>query len=539
MPKSIAQLVDEAVQHEATGAWSAALTAYEEAFRAAVRGGLAQVQLDIQVRIGHCHRKAGNWEAAAEQFEMVLDLGHQQGDREQIGRALNGLGLVAQARGRLTEAESFYRGALECAVLSRSRALEGHVHQNLGIVANIRGDLTDAVRLYSLGIELLQEAGNDDGVSAALNNLAILHVNRGELDEAEACYDRAEAICRRTKNVHLIGIMKVNRAELYIARGELARAREVCDAGFEILGEAGDTLRQAEALKYYGIIYRLTGKPHLASIHLQRSIDIAAPRDPLLEAQGQRELALVLREQGRNRDALAALNRSHALFTALQAQTEQADIQGRIKRLEDDFLMLVQQWGESIEAKDHYTVGHCLRVADYACRLAERVGIAPHEMVWFRMGAFLHDLGKIEVPEEVLNKPGRLTDEERALMERHPVTGEAMLGSVDFPWDIRPMVRSHHERWDGGGYPDRLVGAAIPFSARILRVADVFDALTTARSYRRPLTPAEAMAIMEDDRGSFDEEIFAAFQELFPELSATAEQAAFVGPDQRSFRVTG
>jgi putative nucleotidyltransferase with HDIG domain len=530
LPKTIAQLLDEAAQHEASGAWGAALGAYEEALRTTVSGGLPKLQLDVQVRIGHCHRKAGNWEAAAEQFGMGLDLGSKHGDQEQIGRALNGLGLVAQARGRLTEAESLYRGALECAARSGSRALEGHVHQNLGIIANIRGDLPEAVRLYSLGIELLEEAGNDDGVSAALNNLAILHVTRGELDEAEACYDRAEAICRRTNNVHLIGIMKVNRAELYIARGDLARAREVCDAGFEILGEAGDTLRQAEALKYYGIIYRLAGKPHLASIHLQRSIDIAAPRDPLLEAQAQRELALVLRELGRNRDALAALNRSHTLFTELQAQTDTADIQERIDRLETDFLVLVQQWGESIEAKDRYTVGHCLRVADYACRLAEKVGIAPHEMVWFRMGAFLHDLGKIEVPEEVLNKPGRLTDEERALMERHPVTGEAMLGSVDFPWDIRPMVRSHHERWDGGGYPDRLVGEAIPFSARILRVADVFDALTTARSYRRPLTPAEAMAIMVEDQGSFDAQIFAAFQELFPELSVTAEQASSIYP---------
>ena len=105
------------------------------------------------------------------------------------------------------------------------------------------------------------------------------------------------------------------------------------------------------------------------------------------------------------------------------------------------------------------------------------------------MGAFLHDVGKTEVPEEILNKPGRLTDEERATMERHTVIGDEMLAPVEFPWDIRPMVRSHHERWDGRGYPDGLAAEAIPRSARILRLADVVDALTTARSYRAPLTP--------------------------------------------------
>jgi HD-GYP domain-containing protein (c-di-GMP phosphodiesterase class II) len=146
-------------------------------------------------------------------------------------------------------------------------------------------------------------------------------------------------------------------------------------------------------------------------------------------------------------------------------------------------------------------------------------------MVWFRMGAFLHDLGKTEVAEEILNKPGRLTDEERAAMERHPVIGDEMLAPVEFPWDIRPMVRSHHERWDGRGYPDGLVGDAIPVSARILRIADVFDALTTARSYRRRLPPEEALALMEEDEGSFDPEIFAIFKRVFPELVGRATEA--------------
>ncbi|HEX8244723.1 MAG TPA: HD-GYP domain-containing protein, partial [Longimicrobium sp.] len=248
-------------------------------------------------------------------------------------------------------------------------------------------------------------------------------------------------------------------------------------------------------------------------------------REPLLEAESQRERALVLRAQARNREALEALNRAHTLFTGLQARPDQDEISQRISKLETDFLSLVRFWGESIEAKDRYTSGHCERVAEYACRLATEAGLREREIVWFRMGAFLHDLGKTEVPEEILNKPGKLTDEERATMERHPVIGDEMLAPVEFPWDIRPMVRSHHERWDGRGYPDGLSGEAIPLSARILRIADVFDALTTARSYRRRLTPAEAMAIMEEDEGSFDPEIFAIFKMIFPEIVGTAEAA--------------
>jgi putative nucleotidyltransferase with HDIG domain len=311
--------------------------------------------------------------------------------------------------------------------------------------------------------------------------------------------------------------------------GDLNRAREACDEGFEIFSRLSDELRQAEALKFYGMIYRESGKLHLAEIHLQRAIGLTSPAFPLLEAQAQREMARVLRMQGRNRQALEALNRSHALFTSLQARPDLADIDQRVAELEEDFLSLVRFWGESIEAKDRYTMGHCARVADYACRIAERAGLTDRELVWFRMGAFLHDVGKTEVPDEILNKPGRLTDEERAIMERHTVIGDEMLAPVEFPWDIRPMVRSHHERWDGRGYPDCLTGEDIPLSARILRVADVFDALTTARSYRRPLTPDEALDIMRDDAGSFDPELFVIFLDLFPEFAPTAVEAAFAG----------
>ena len=156
-----------------------------------------------------------------------------------------------------------------------------------------------------------------------------------------------------------------------------------------------------------------------------------------------------------------------------------------------------------------------MRVAEYSCALASAIGFDQATLFWFRMGALLHDVGKLIVPSEILNKPGRLTPDERSLIERHPVAGVELLAGIEFPWDICPMVRHHHERWDGGGYPDRLGGEVIPLSARILCVADVYDALTTTRSYRRAYSRADALHIMGSDVGSmFDPELFPRFLEL-------------------------
>jgi putative nucleotidyltransferase with HDIG domain len=524
-------LLVRATELERAGAWQEAAATLHSVYETSLRQRDPALLLEALVRLGHSHRLSGRRDLAVDMLELARVVGrlHDRPDIE--GRAVNGMGVLMLDGGDMAGAEALYR---EGNVLGRRAAddvLVGETEQNLGILANIRGDLDEARVRYETALRYLERAGSVRGRISSLNNLGLLHLYRGQLDEAGAHFDRALRICEEVGDVVRAGMVHLNRTELFLARGDLHGAREACDEGFEIFSRLNDELRQAESLKFYGMIYRESGKLHLAEIHLQRAIDLTRPAFPLVEAQAQREMARVLRLQGRNRQALEALNRSHALFTSLQARPDLADIDQRVAELEVDFLSLVRFWGESIEAKDRYTMGHCARVADYACRIAERAGLTERDLVWFRMGAFLHDVGKTEVPEEILNKPGRLTDEERAIMERHTVIGDEMLAPVEFPWDIRPMVRSHHERWDGRGYPDGMVGEEIPRSARIMRIADVFDALTTARSYRRPLTPEEALSIMQDDAGSFDPELFAIFLELYPEFAPTAVEAAFAGSE--------
>jgi putative nucleotidyltransferase with HDIG domain len=478
------------------------------------------------LRTGFAYRFLGERELATDNFELALALGELHGDPGRASRAVNGLATVHYMHGELREARAFYQSARKLALQAGDVLNAGRIEQNLGVLAVIRGEPKEALKRYQAAVECYREVANERGVAAVLNNLGMLHINRRQFAAAAECLDEALEVSGAVGDVVLHGIVHLNRTELFLATDDLERAGQSCDEAFEIASRLRQHSNRSDALRFYGIIYRERGKPYLAEARLREAIEIAATHDfPLEEAEAQRELALVLRAQDRNREALEALNRARELFDGLQAKRKQADIDKRVAHLKDDFLSLVRAWGESIEAKDRYTGGHCQRVADYACRIAERIGLPEREMVWFRMGAFLHDVGKTEIPEAILNKPGRLTDEERLLMERHTVLGDEILSPIEFPWDIRPMVRSHHERWDGRGYPDGLYGEGIPLTARILRIADVFDALTTTRSYREPLSADQAFQIMENDHGAYDPELFELFRELLPEFAAVAGDA--------------
>jgi len=154
------------------------------------------------------------------------------------------------------------------------------------------------------------------------------------------------------------------------------------------------------------------------------------------------------------------------------------------------------------EHRDAYTAGHNYRVALYALRLAEQLGLPSESLRALAQGGIVHDVGKLRVPDEILNKPGMLVPEERAVIELHPVDGYNLGKRIGFMAEELSVIRSHHEKWDGTGYPDRLAGEAIPLLARVTAVADVYDALTSSRSYRKAMSHDEAMAIIIKGSGS-------------------------------------
>jgi putative two-component system response regulator len=169
--------------------------------------------------------------------------------------------------------------------------------------------------------------------------------------------------------------------------------------------------------------------------------------------------------------------------------------------------------GNTIEARDVYTAGHCERLAAYAVALGGALGVPPALRRALRLGGYLHDLGKIAVPDGVLLKPGPLTVDERKEVNRHPDVGADLVRGLHTLDDVRPLIRHHHERWDGSGYPDGLRGEAIPLGARIMAVVDVYDALRTARPYKAPLSLAETLDILrcEADAGAWDSHIVTTF----------------------------
>lgn len=169
----------------------------------------------------------------------------------------------------------------------------------------------------------------------------------------------------------------------------------------------------------------------------------------------------------------------------------------------------------SIEAKDPYTEGHCERLATAAVALGRALGLPAEDLKALHRGGFLHDLGKVGIPEAILLKPGPLTPDERGTLQRHPVIGEAICRPLRSLAAVLPIIRHHHERPDGSGYPDRLSGDAIPQTARIMQVVDVYDALTSDRPYRSALSPEAAQETLnaEARRGWLDAVVVRAFLE--------------------------
>jgi putative nucleotidyltransferase with HDIG domain len=216
---------------------------------------------------------------------------------------------------------------------------------------------------------------------------------------------------------------------------------------------------------------------------------------------------------------------SYATFKNSNGRVEDAN--RHVRHIGDLYLSTIEALAMAVDAKDQITHGHIRRVQVFATELAKRLGVNDEaQLRGIETAALLHDMGKLAIPEFILNKPGKLTVTEFEKMKRHADIGADLLSSISFPYPVIPIVRHHHENWDGSGYPSKLAGHDIPLGARILSVVDCFDALTSDRPYRPRMSDAESFQILTERRGwMYDPLVVDTFIRVFPEIAPAAIRA--------------
>jgi putative nucleotidyltransferase with HDIG domain len=510
---------------DARGQGDDCVVAYERVVELAERAGEERVLAEALRRLGMVHFRQAGYERAAALLERSRDVATAVRDGVLVGEALNAIAVTHIRRGEWDAARALLERALDAG--AESDELRGHIEQNLGTMANWQGDIDLALVHYLRSLDAYRTANDARGCAIANHNLGMNAADREHWEDAEAHFRASLETADTIGDVALRGHVLLNRTEVHLARARYEDARAGAEEALRIFDGLGAQDRKSAAYKYLGMLYRETGAPLLAEARLRTAMELArgvgAAAD---EAEAARELALTYRQVGRNQEALHLLNEAHRTFTRLNARRDLVDVASRVARLEETYFEIVRMWGRSIESTDSYTYGHSERVARYAGTLARTLGLEAGDVTAVRIGAHLHDVGKVRVPHEVLNKPGRLSEAEYAIMQLHTIYGIELLAGIDFPWDIRPMVRSHHERLDGTGYPDRLRGDEVPLHAQAICIVDVYDALTTTRSYRPAMDEEAALAEMRQTAHWWSRDVWEAFHEALavPEWRGRMEE---------------
>lgn len=504
MTDSLASLIDSGKTAERAGAWDAALSRYELALTRCGREGDAARAADLLRWVGTVWRGRGETELAIEAYETSLTIAELNGLPSSEASALNCLGITEQLRGDVDLAARHYGRARDIAQGLRDQRLESMIEQNMGALADIQGRPTEALGHFRSALSGGRELGDGRTIASALNNIGRTHIALEQWAEAATCFEDAAAVAEARGELHLAGIVEQNRAELHLKRGRIDAARAACARALAIFDRLGARTSMAEVYKLYGTLHHRAGDTARADAHLGLALGLAeAGEDLLLQAETHVEWAALHLEERRWEQGITYLNRGLRLFGQLRAQHVVLDIRRRLERAESLYLSAVQQWGASLTLVDGgASPGHQDRVALYGCALAKAVGLEGWALTAVRVGALIHDIGRTAL---CLTAPDRGASDRapgRSMERWHAIAGDALARQFDFPIEVRSIVRNHRERWDGTGYPDRLVAEQIPLGARIVGVADALDALIVGSATGTPLSEAEAEARLSALGGS-------------------------------------
>ncbi|MCC6317349.1 MAG: diguanylate cyclase [Gemmatimonadaceae bacterium] len=504
---------------EARGEFQAAREYYERAMRELDHDAPPPAVAALLLQIARTFVASGRNAEARDCLEAVFAL-PDFGDMDAIvAEALELRGRLACEAGALDDAEADFREMGVRAAAAGQGWLVALGSEHLASVALVRDDWGASLDQLEAAAAGFRERGDDADTVRVQLQLARFYVDLKRWNAAEQALADALPRAQRASDLPSLARLELVRSQMAIDRSNVERARVSAERALDMARRAEHPGLATESVAMTGIVARELGDLDRAlRLFEDAERQAHALDDAMLLGELACERTEVLARRPDHRRTLGALNHAYRSLARLLGQTGSVERARRLRRLERTFLDVTRHWAQRFEAVDHDTAGHVDRVADLTVEIARRMGIAPTALFGYRVGAYLHDLGKLAIAPAILNKRGRLTADEWSAVKRHPAAGAELLADTDFPWEVRPIVESHHECWNGSGYPHGRAGEEIPLAARIFCVADVFDALLARRAFKDPLTRDEAIEVMRRDVGrQFDPAVFRVFEDVVRE----------------------
>lgn len=494
-----------------------AIGEYQKTLKFCRDSGQLKTRSENFVQIGQLLAKQGDHDRALGYLQRAIGAYRRLDDKVGMCKALRNLGVVYVELGEFEEAEVTYHSAIAQARETGDQILYADLVNNLGTIMNMKGNRQEALTYYLESLSIYKTHDEIRKAAYTENNLAISFAEQGMNQEAFDYFRRAYDIATNIKDASLTLIVDINLADLYLKKGALSEAKQHCRKAEQYLVETGlrnghlvETRKTAGKIAFQEKQYETALKQFNDAYETSREIGTQ-----FLEAEVLLERGKLYAAMERHFDALNDLESSYRMYTDLHAHGKREQTEQVIDSVEQLYLDVFDTMARDVDLKDQYTKGHSDRVSSLALLLAREVGLRGSMLKTIVAASLLHDLGKIKVDDHILKKAGKLTDEEFRAIKKHPELGVELLRGKDFPWDVKPLILSHHERIDGGGYPQGLKGENIPLGARIICIADVFDALTSDRVYRAAFDVEKALHIMEDEVGTaFDSVLLGRFTDM-------------------------
>lgn len=441
------------------------------------------------------------------------------------------LGIVKYSQGKTNEALKYYGRVEKLLNLVNdkdwAREMRLSLLNNRAILYIFKRNTEKAVIELNKVIKAFEILPKDDKTNIqrflipAVVNLGNIYLEVGDLPKALYYLTKAEELVQlhSPKNHLLKTKIFINQSLAWIKVNNLQMAKERLNLARQNLQLNDDLYVKIHYLIAYSKYWQKKGDFSL-SIKILKRANIFAKKIQNRDVEGfvYIELGSIHKILGNYREALEYLTKALRCFSEIEFYKQR--IRTSIEDIESSFLEIASQWGARVELKDPYTLGHSARTTYYAFLIGKKLMDDELSLKGLLIGGFLHDIGKLKIDNKILLKRGKLTPEERREIEKHPVYAIEQLKNIEFPWkNVKDCILYHHEKYDGTGYPEGLKGDQIPLCARIIAVADVFDALTTDRPYRSALSWQQALKFIRENKGKyFDPVVVDVFTEILEKL---------------------